>query len=343
MKVSYEKFNIYDHLKNNAYKNNILFQAEIDVTYSCNAKCFFCFQGNEHINKNKILSYDEICDLIDQLKNMGCFYVGFSGGEPFMRKDFINILRYAKKKGFIVSLVSNLQIPDNRQIAELAEIGIDRITVSCHSVNYDNYCKIFKVSMQECKRAFNNIEFLINRKNPIGIASTISLCNYYEMSDIVKYFQEMGLDSKDINFNMLIQGKNDILGFRENENFRNYLSEHKELKNNILSKNKCYLCSAGRISCTISPFGDVFPCTFFNASAGNIKKNRLKDIWHNSHLLKIIRSIDETNFDKCFNCTNKNYCHICMANNMNETSVFNTPSKEYCEFRKNLTFRLLGE
>ena len=343
MKVKHQKINIYDSLKNNAYKRHTLFQAEIDVTYNCNAKCFFCFQGNIHQDTKPNLSFKEICNLLDQLKDLGCLYVGFSGGEPFFRTDFIDILKYAKKLGFVISIVTNLQLPSKDDIVELANIGVNRITVSCHSVNPQRYCDIFRVDISRYKRAFDNIKLLVEKNCSVGIAATISLLNYNEMEEIKNYFLNKGLKEGDINFNMLIQGKNDVSKFRDNADFRKYIINHKELKNNIVEKNNCFLCSAGRISCTIGPYGEVYPCTFFNSSAGNIRDISLSEIWNNSHLLKILRSIKEKDFTNCKDCSSNKYCHICMANNLNETGEYNLPSTKYCDFRKNLIENLLEE
>lgn len=341
--VKYEKINIYDLLKNESYKNNKLFQAEIDVTYRCNARCFFCFEGKDHKDTRKILNYEQICSVLDELKETGCFYVGFSGGEPFMRRDFMEILKYAKKIGFVVSIVTNLQLPTKEQIIELANIGINRITVSFHSPFKNTYCDIFNVSSEAYYRALNNIKLLISMNCSVSIAATITTANYKHMHKIKEIFLSMGLSENDINFNMLIQGKTDIVKFRDNPDFQKYVYENKDLKNNTIQKNANFLCSAGRISCTISPYGDVYPCTFFNSSAGNIKDSTINEIWNNSHLFKMIRSISQNNFVKCFDCANKQYCHICMVNNLNETNYYNLPSNTYCEFRKALTYNFSEE
>lgn len=65
--------------------------AEIDVTNRCNCHCFFCFQGNEHKDLEKTLSFDRIISLLDELKNLGCYHLSFAGGEPFCREDFLQI------------------------------------------------------------------------------------------------------------------------------------------------------------------------------------------------------------------------------------------------------------
>ena len=335
-----EKFDVFKALKQKANKNNFLFQAQIDLTYECNAKCFFCFQGNTHTDSITGLSYDQICILLNDLRRLGCFYIGFSGGEPFFRKDIISIVQYAKKLGFMISIVTNLQLPSTETILEFSKIGVNRTTVSFHAIDERLYCNIFKVSSVEYHRALSNINTLISAKNSVSIAATISIYNYTEMDKIKRYFMSLGLSDRDINFNMLIQGRNDIQGCRDSDGFYEYLAANRDLKSNIIEKNDGFMCAAGRITCTIGPYGDVFPCAFLNASAGNVKDSSLEDIWNDSHLFKFLRSLDETYFSQCVICDNNKYCHICMANNMNEMGVFHTPTESYCEFRKKLTQNL---
>lgn len=343
MEIKEIKEDFYKRIKQEAFLKNIPLQSEIDLTYQCNAKCFFCFQGDEHKNKRKLLDYDEICDILIQLKSMGCLFIGFSGGEPFLRQDFIEILKFAKKLGFVISIITNLQMANKQQIEELCKIGVNRITVSFHSIDPERYCSIFKVDLKKYDSALRNIKTLIENNVSVGVAVTVSNVNYFEMHKIREFFLNLGMRERDINFNMLIQGKNDIQNCRQDDNFEKYISNHRELKNEIIEKSDSILCSAGRTSLTINPYGDVLPCTFFNAIAGNIREEKIFDIWNNSHVFKFIRSIKSEDFDKCNGCKNKNYCHICMANNMNESSDFRVPSFRYCDFRMKITDNLLGE
>jgi len=110
MKKEYVIEDILGRMKREAFLNKILFQAEIDVTFLCNAKCFFCFQGENHTEKRTTLSFNRICALLKELRELGCFYVRFSGGEPFMRKDIGDIVRFAKVGFRWFRIFSYLQI-----------------------------------------------------------------------------------------------------------------------------------------------------------------------------------------------------------------------------------------
>lgn len=60
MLVVHEQQDILKKLNYSAIRSNKLFMAEIDVTNRCNCHCFFCFQGNEHKDLEKTLSFDRI-------------------------------------------------------------------------------------------------------------------------------------------------------------------------------------------------------------------------------------------------------------------------------------------
>ena len=333
--------NIIANVKQHAVDNNLPFQVEIDVTYRCNAKCFFCFQGNVHEDSRQVLSFSQLSKVLSDLKKMGCFYIGFSGGEPFLREDFLDTVRCAKKLGFMVSVVTNLQLPSSKDLKTLFKHGVNKVTVSFHSHDVETYCDIFNVSEQEYHQALSNVRYLIANEHPVSIASTVSQKNFMHMAELKSFFEREGLTSSDINFNLLIQGKNDIAEYRDSQEFRDYIAANKGLKDNILEQSIDFMCSAGRISCSITPFGDVVPCTFFNAIAGNVLESSISEIWHNSHLLKILRSFDAQSFSKCNACDYRGYCHVCMANNLNETGRYNIPALDYCSFRKNIAEILL--
>ena len=119
---------------------------------------FFCFQGNEHKDLEKTLSFDRIISLLDELKNLGCYHLSFAGGEPFCREDFLQILTEAKIRGFLITFVTNLQLPSTEQIEQLKTLGVAKILVSFHSHFPKTYSKIFNVDEKMYWRALDNIK-----------------------------------------------------------------------------------------------------------------------------------------------------------------------------------------
>lgn len=321
-------FNVYEYFKEIAYNNNLLFSAEIDVTARCNADCVFCFQGNVHKEIGN-LTLEDYKFLLKDLKDMGVYNLGFSGGEPFCREDFLDILEYSKKLGFRVSFITNGQLMKFNDIDRLYDMGIDRVTVSFHSINKEIYNYHFGINkMTSFNRSLSNIKYMLTKNIPVGIAITVTKYNIEELEEIKKYFIEFGIEEQFINFNMLLTGSKNIELLRPSSS---QLQSNKEiLKMNREKYSKGFLCSAGRTSCSIDSRGNVYPCTFFNVSAGNIKDYSIREIWSNSHLFKMIRNIKPKNFEKCQNCVHKAKCSVCLVTNINETGDIFLPSLEYC-------------
>lgn len=338
MIIKNDTYDVLERYKAHAVAHNKLIQVQFDLTYQCNCRCFFCYEGNCHTNTREVLSTGELFDALSRVKKMGCLFLAFSGGEPFLRSDLIETIEFSKKLGYIIALVTNMQVPNDEMLSRYIAAKVYRTTISFHAFDPELYCNIFHVNSDMYNRALHNIDRLINEDLSIGISATISNKNYHQMDLIKRYFMSKGLKSTDISFNLLVQGKNNILDSRTSDDMISYLCNHPDLEENILpTSTGLGLCSAGRTSCTITPYGDVLPCTFFNSSAGNIKDGSIEEIWENSHLLRMIRSISSEHFNQCNSCNNKQYCRICIANNINETSRYNLPSEQYCQFRQNIT------
>ena len=71
---------------------------ELAVGFQCNNKCKFCSQEPSQRNQNKTTKEIK-CDIIDA-KNSGTDILGFTGGEPTIRKDIIKLVKFAKAQGF---------------------------------------------------------------------------------------------------------------------------------------------------------------------------------------------------------------------------------------------------
>ena len=69
---------------------------DVKITYRCNCLCKFCnCWKREHLEELKL---EEHKSLIDQAKALGVRVISYEGGEPLLREDLPEILKYAKKK-----------------------------------------------------------------------------------------------------------------------------------------------------------------------------------------------------------------------------------------------------
>ncbi len=85
-------------------------QASIEVTRRCPLECLHCYNNlpmGDVEARRRELNKDEHFRLLDELVEMGCFWLLYTGGEIFARKDFLEIYTYAKQKGFLITLFTN--------------------------------------------------------------------------------------------------------------------------------------------------------------------------------------------------------------------------------------------
>ena len=98
-------------------------RVSINLTLRCNLTCTMCTTCYD----SPELSLREIKDIIDQTAEWGCEVLNPLGGEPFMRADLEQILRYSVQKGFYVSLTTNGTLISPSRAKYLAEIPSDRL------------------------------------------------------------------------------------------------------------------------------------------------------------------------------------------------------------------------
>ncbi|RPH49770.1 MAG: radical SAM protein, partial [Desulfobacteraceae bacterium] len=83
---------------------------ELEVTARCNNNCRHCYinlpPGDETALRDE-LTLDEIGNIADQAVSLGALWCVITGGEPLLRKDFIELYRLLKSKGLLVSVFTN--------------------------------------------------------------------------------------------------------------------------------------------------------------------------------------------------------------------------------------------
>ncbi|WP_224491621.1 GTP 3',8-cyclase MoaA [Robertkochia flava] len=125
--------------------NRTIDYVRIGVTDRCNLRCFYCMpeHGIPYEPRAELLSYEEIVRLLDVLGRLGFTKVRFTGGEPFLRKDFITLL----EKSHALSYYRDIRITTNgtlmvKHIEKLRELGIQTINLSLDTLDPERFKQI---------------------------------------------------------------------------------------------------------------------------------------------------------------------------------------------------------
>lgn len=316
---------------NNRPVNNDLFQSlakehkhstqpdhlQIDVESLCNFDCVHCVRGGSRTyNPNLRLSLDQFENLFSDFESMGGKYVTFTGGEPFLRADFPEILKLTTKYGFGIVIMSNGSMINEDTIALLKPIRLAKIQITLYG-NREDYPRMTRGGDHE--KTINALK-LLKRS---GFKYSVPCPLTRENTGSFAYFKEMQSEHP-LTFYHIID---DPL----HPNGRSYYSEFSlEPLSEQLSpfikpieasyqytKDRPKACIIGSNLIFVGITGEVYPCYQYPVPIGNLHHRRITEIWNKNDELDYIRTVNSGHvFDICVTCGSSEYCVRCLAYNM---------------------------
>ena len=106
--------------------------ANIKINNKCNLRCNFCYESQykNGTGSNQLLKLDQICSLLDGLADNGFNELKITGGEPLMREDIDEIVKYSTKKKIKTLLSTNGILLTSERLSQLSDCGLNEIYVS---------------------------------------------------------------------------------------------------------------------------------------------------------------------------------------------------------------------
>ena len=96
-----------------------------ELTYACPVQCPYCSNPLQiSASRKQELSTEEWFKVLSQARKLGAVQLGFSGGEPLLRQDLVDLLREANRLGFYTNLITSAIGLDAEKIAEFKEAGL---------------------------------------------------------------------------------------------------------------------------------------------------------------------------------------------------------------------------
>lgn len=288
----------------------IPFGVSIELTARCNVNCIHCYQV---MSRDRELNTAEVKKLLDDLSALGAIELTFTGGEPLMRSDFSFILKYAvEEKGFSVKIFSNLTLLDESSANLFASLPINVVETSVLGPDSETHDSITQVN-GSFDSLIRGIKMLTERNVRVLGKTVVMKNNFARFADIISLFNNLGISFK---YDDGLFVKSD--GFRKPLSFSISERDSRSLKkvSRKIKPNKHHSCNAAKSVMSISPDGNVFPCGPFTEPAGNIRDMSLRDIWYDSPLMKMVRSMNNSDYSACVGCFYIDKCNGCVAMGM---------------------------
>ncbi|MFB3077766.1 MAG: pyrroloquinoline quinone biosynthesis protein PqqE, partial [Lysobacterales bacterium] len=101
-----------------------------EITYRCPLQCVYCSNPIDYALYPDVLTTDEWLRVLQEARALGATQLGFSGGEPLVRKDLEVLVAEAKRLGYYSNLITSGIGMDEARLAALKQAGLDHIQLS---------------------------------------------------------------------------------------------------------------------------------------------------------------------------------------------------------------------
>jgi radical SAM protein with 4Fe4S-binding SPASM domain len=302
-----------------------------NVTSRCNLKCSHCYMSASENQFEDDLNTDAAKMLIHQIIEVSRPLLILSGGEPLLRNDIFEIIRYGADRGLKMGMGSNGMLLDHEVAKKLKDAGMSTVAISLDSSIPERHDEFRGV--KGCwQKAVSAIQALKENDVQVQVNATVTRQNYSEVDEIMSLAERLGVD----NFHLFFlvptgRGTNvkDITPKMYEEMITATLTHTTKHKMNI--KPACAPqfmrvakqqgidmsrwirgCVAGLYYCRIYPSGEVTPCPYLPINLGNIRERSFKDIWFNSEVFRAMRDFNQLK-GKCGVCDFRDVCGGCRA------------------------------
>jgi radical SAM protein with 4Fe4S-binding SPASM domain len=319
----------------------------LELTHRCPLTCAHCYNNlpmSDRAAAQGELSVDEYKDLLDELHTLGTFWLLFSGGEPFARKDFLDIYTYAKQKGFLITIFTNGTVLTEAVADYLVEWPPFAIEITLYGRTRETYEALTGVT-GSYERCLRGIQLLRERKLPLKLKTVPTSINRHEIRAMRQFAEDLEVEFK---YDALVNPRTDcsrspiavrlrpeeVVALECGEPKR--MAEYRRLLDLDFAQgpppasDQVYFCGGGMTSCAIDPYGNMSICVISHQDHYNIRQGSFTEGWNQA-----LRSVREKKRKyaktKCTACQIQSVCGMCPANGELENRDPESPVDFLCE------------
>jgi len=297
-----------------------LLSMEIEFNQNCNLRCIYCYALDNHSHRHE-LSVDEFKDVINQAGDMGARKIIILGGEPLLYPHLLEMIGFIRDKGMEIELFTN----GTRVTPEMARALYEHdvrvvLKMNTFDESLQDTLSGRKGSYQLIQEALTNLKLAgyPSETHPLGVSSIICQQNIDELptmwewlrdQNILPYFEMMTPQGGARRHNML------EIDTRQVEGFFHRIAEIDRTKYGHVWEPKPPLvggeCLRHQFSCAVNSEGYVQSCVGITIPIGNVRKQRLQDILHDSEVVQDLKSYRSMIKGPCGECDKLDECYGC--------------------------------
>ncbi len=304
------------------------------ITERCNRRCSHCYQEGY---SGEELPYRGLLNVLDQFKDLlerwrlswaplpVTGYINVSGGEPFIRRDFLDLLETfsANKEQFTFGILTNGNFIDAEAARRLRALGASYVQVSIEGTRERND-EIRGTGATD--ETISALKHLVRERLHTAISFTAQRSNFREFLDVARLGRELGVNrvwsDRLIPWGSGSDLREEVLSSEETREFFEVMhAAHGEAARSfcrteitmtralqfLVGGGRPYHCGAGDTLITIQPNGDLYPCRRMPIRVGNVMETSLVELYYESPLFRDLRDKDRIS-DGCEECSFAGKC-----------------------------------
>ena len=293
-----------------------------ELTYRCPLQCPYCSNPVEIARYQNELSTDEWKKVMREARAMGAVQLGFSGGEPLVRKDLEELIEYSNELGFYSNLITSGVGMNEDRVRRFKEAGLDHIQISFQASNEElnNYIGgtdsfQHKIEMAHVVKEYGYpmvLNIVIHRQNIDQIEDilemTIALKGDYVELASTQYYGWSKINADHLLPTRAQLARAEKIAHEYQERMNGKMRIIYVVPDYFEDRPKACMNGWGSIFLTIAPDGSALPCHAAGQLPGiefpNVKEHSIASIWNESDAFNRFRGFDWMQ-EPCRSCPEK--------------------------------------
>ncbi|CAB1080896.1 hypothetical protein JY97_09325 [Alkalispirochaeta odontotermitis] len=320
----------------------------LEITQRCNNQCVHCYNnlsaGDLKARQDE-LTFADYRGIIDEIVDAGCLWLLLTGGEVFVRRDFLDIYTYARHKGLLITIFTNATLVTSGIADHLAQFPPFSIEVSLYGHTKETYESITR-NPGTYEQCINGIKIMRDRRLPVKIKTMVITANRHELRGMKQFVEnDLGLEFK---YDAMINPRRDcsqsplevrlspaeiieldLQDGRRTSEWRQFARRFNKPITNPALSDKLFTCGGGQNAFAIDAYGGLSLCMMSPNGTFDLRRAGFKAGWQN-HLLKL-RQQKISKKTKCSDCQIKTMCGMCPVNSQLECRDAESPVDFLCQ------------
>lgn len=305
-----------------------------EVTLRCNARCEHCGSNCGDFHPTNEITGDEIKKVLKEIydKNYDTRKVmlNITGGEPLLREDLFDLMKYARSLGYYWGITSNGILINEEMVKKMEEAEMYSTSISIDGLKETH--ESFRKVKNSWDKIIHGIKLMLNSDviKIVQVTTCVNKKNIDELEELYQFLKDLGIKHwRVMEVDPIGRAKDNhdlLLEPDQIERMFNFIAEKQREDNGMeivygcshflgmdvepIVRTQPFVCNTGiSIGCILSN-GDIFVCPDVERRKeliqGNIRKDSFTEVWETK--FKPYRTIKRTCNEKCKKCKDWKLC-----------------------------------